>query len=181
MKNRIQIIIRYPGFFPAITTLLFAFAIFTGVLPISKPTQGIDWVAVLAKALLALAFLVLAWWFLHAFTHADQDASDKACQAEQTASMFRFAYMFAVYSFALLLLPFTAMLRTHETTPDAGPIRLLRACVVEQQAQPAARSASAGATPVSSTPMTTPAPAVSVPPVFAQTPSSPESPRKSVD
>jgi hypothetical protein len=96
-----------------------------------------------AKTMLALGFLLLAAWFLHAFTQPDEDNADRKCEAELTSSMFRFAYMFSIYSFALLVLPFTAMLRTHETPPDAGPIRLLRACVQAQPAMQPASSASA--------------------------------------
>lgn len=96
-----------------------------------------------AKALLALGFITLSGWFLYAFTQAD-GPTGSGCEAEQRASMFRFAYLFSVFSFALLLLPFTAMLRGNNEPPDAGPIRMLRACVVAPA--PAASSASAPAT-----------------------------------
>lgn len=154
-------IVRHPYFYPTATTLLFVFAILTGVLPLPRPKAGgIDWVSLVSKSLLGLGFLLLAAWFLHAFTHADPDGADKSCQAEQRASMFRFAYMFSLFSFALLVLPFTAMLRTHETPPDAGPIRLLRACV---QPQPPARSASGVPGPVDLCPDPLPAGAMSYP------------------
>lgn len=100
--------------------------------PLAAPNEGPDqrhWLSLTSKVLLASGFMVLAAWFLHAFTYADQEQVDNACQAEQRASMFRFAYLFSIFSFALLVLPFTAMLRTNEP-PDAGPIRLLRACVM---------------------------------------------------
>lgn len=139
-------LVRHPYFYPTVTTLLFVFAIFTGVLPIPKAkADEIQWIPLVSKSLLTLAFLSLSAWFLHAFTHADEAGVDKACLAEQRASMFRFAYMFSLFSFALLVLPFTAMLRTHETPPDAGPIRLLRACVL---LQPSARPASGVMGPV---------------------------------
>lgn len=130
---------QLPYFFPFLTSVLFALAIFAGVAPRetwAAATQ--DSVALVAKGLLAAAFLVLAAWFLDAFTPADRKDGDNVCQAEQRASMFRFAYMFALFSFALLVLPFTAMVRTHETTPDAGPIRLLRACWDLQPSAPSA-------------------------------------------
>lgn len=135
--------VRHPYFYPAITGVLFALAMVAGVLAVPEPNeQPIPGMSTAAKSLLALAFLFLAAWFLHAFTQADRGGPEKRCEAEQTASIFRFAYTFAVFSFALLVLPFTAMLRSHETPPDAGPIRLIRACV---QPQPAARAASASA------------------------------------
>jgi len=154
-------LVRHPYFYPTVTTLLFVFAIFTGVLPIPKArADDIQWVPLVSKLLLTLGFLLLAAWFLHAFTHADEVGVDKACLAEQRASMFRFAYMFSLFSFALLVLPFTAMLRTHETPPDAGPIRLLRACV---QLQPTARPASGVTGPVDWCPETRLAGTVSYP------------------
>ncbi len=128
-------------FFPVVTTLLFVLAILLGAFGLSgTDTSAVPW-RFLAQTVTALAFLFLGGWFLHAFTHADRMDTDDPCLADQRASMFRFAYMFAVYSFALLVLPFTAMLRTFETPPDAGPIRLLRACI----ALPS--SDAAGATP----------------------------------
>jgi hypothetical protein len=154
-------LVRHPYFYPATTTLWFVLAIFTGVLPLPNPDAGeIGWVALGSKSLLALGFLFLAAWFLHAFTHADPVDTGKVCQAEQRASMFRFAYLFSLFSFALLVLPFTAMLRTHDTPPDAGPIRLLRACV---QPQPAARPASGVGGPVEFCPGSTPAGRVGYP------------------
>ncbi len=144
--------IRHPYFYPAVTGVLFALAMLAGVLAVPEPNERpIPGMSMAAKSLLALAFLFLAAWFLHAFTQADRDAADKRCEAEQTASIFRFAYMFSVFSFALLVLPFTAMLRSHETPPDAGPIRLIRACV---QPQPPARAASAPQGPVDLCPET---------------------------
>lgn len=152
-------LIRHPYFYPAITTILFVLAIFIGVLPVPKSQAGeINWVSLVSKALLALGFLLLSAWFLHAFTHADRAANDESCQAEQRASMFRFAYMFSAFSFALLMLPFTAMLRSHETPPDAGPIRLLRACV-----DPPVRPASGVASPVDLCPVPMPSGTVSYP------------------
>ena len=138
--------LAHPYFYPSLTTLLFVLAILVGVWP--SPVYGLDdiqWLPVVSKSLLGLGFLFLGAWFMHAFTHADQAGSDAACDAEQRASMFRFAYLFSLFSFGLLVLPFTAMLRTHETPPDAGPIRLLRACV---QPAPAARPASGVTGPV---------------------------------
>ena len=144
MNMRIREIIRYPGFFPGFTTLLFSAAIFTAIQAVANPNES-SGVAILSKVLLALAFLFLAWWFLHAFTHTDADTSQQVCQAEQSASMFRFAYSFTVYSFALLVLPFTAMLRSNETNPDAGPIRLLRACVLAPATSASSAAASVAA------------------------------------
>lgn len=137
-------LLERPFFFPVLTTLLFALAIFTGVVEIGR-CSGPEpcWGPMIAKGILAIAFIALAGWFLFAFTRADR-IGDLACEAEQRASMFRFAYLFSVFSFALLVLPFTAMLRTHESPPDAGPIRLLRACVVLPR--PADTAASAAST-----------------------------------
>lgn len=136
-------------FFPALTTVLFTLSIAIGVFSAeAKCEQG--WLCQagpLAKMLLSLGFIALTGWFLHAFTQADGPA-DAACEAKQRASMFRFAYIFSVYSFALLVLPFTAMLRSNEAPPDAGPIRMLRACVV-----PAAAPASGASAPAASTPI----------------------------
>lgn len=121
--------IEQAWFFPVITTLLFILAILLGAFGVSSTAPStVPW-KMLTQAVTALAFVFLGGWFLHAFTHADTLDADDHCLAEQRASMFRFAYMFSVYSFALLVLPFTAMLRTIETPPDAGPIRLLRACM----------------------------------------------------
>lgn len=133
----------HPVFFPLTTSILFGLAIFTGV--ISREgwdTKNEESMSFFAKFLLAAGFMLLAAWFLHAFTRPDR-AGEPECQADQSASMFRFAYMFAIFSFAMLVLPFTAMLRTYESTPDAGPIRMLRACV---EVQPGSRPAS-GSTP----------------------------------
>lgn len=149
-------VLCHPYFYPASTSLLFVSAILTGILAV--PRAGNDWVPIAAKTLLGLGFLMLAAWFLHAFTHADQDSAEATCQAEQRASMFRFAYLFSLFSFALLVLPFTAMLRTHEAPPDAGPIRLLRACV-----QPAVRPASGATGPVDLCPTELPTGTVSYP------------------
>ena len=120
-----------PYFFPMLTTVLFALSITVGTATAEAHCPG-SWLCdfePVAKLLLALGFITLAGWFLCAFTQADGPA-DQACEAEQRASMFRFAYLFSVFSFALLLLPFTAMLRSNDAPPDAGPIRMLRACVV---------------------------------------------------
>ena len=137
-------------FLPAVTTLLFVLAILLGAFGVSSTASpSVPW-KTLSQAVMALAFLFLGGWFLHAFTHADSLDPDDECLPEQRASMFRFAYMFSVYSFALLVLPFTAMLRTIETPPDAGPIRLLRACMELPSA--AAATAAAPAAAVSTAP-----------------------------
>jgi len=152
---------EHPATFPLLTTALFALAIFVGVIAAQLP--GVDlqrWGAYVAKALLAMAFAALGGWFLHAFTHSDQLSDDEPRLAQQRASMFRFAYMFSLFSFALLVLPFTAMLRTQESPPDAGPIRLLRACV---QPPPASRAASAPAGPIDLCPASPPDGMVSYP------------------
>lgn len=135
---------RHPSFFPGVTSVLFLASIFLGVVSASGGGRG-EWTPVTAKALLALGFLVVGTWFMYAFTQCDPENIDQDSEAEQRASMFRFAYMFSLFSFALLVLPFTAMVRTHETPPDAGPIRLLRACVVPSAA---ARPASGVVGPV---------------------------------
>lgn len=135
---------RHPFFFPGVTSILLVVAILLGVVSANDKWQG-EWVSVIAKTLLALGFLLVGAWFLYAFTQCDPQKVDRDIEAERRASMFRFAYMFSLFSFALLLLPFTAMVRTHETAPDAGPIRLLRACVVPSVA---ARPASGVVGPV---------------------------------
>jgi hypothetical protein len=159
-----------PVTFPVLTTALFVLAFFAGVMAVPQPGEtdpkvagiALPWLPFVARALLAAAFLALAGWFLHAFTQADRQTVDEKCLADQRASMFRFAYMFSLFSFALLVLPFTAMLRTHESPPDAGPIRLLRACV---QPLPSARPASGAATPspIDLCPATPPSGTVSYP------------------
>jgi hypothetical protein len=163
---------EHPATFPVITTLLFVLSLFLGVMAVADDPPGAktgdasgvaSWPPpFFAKAVLALAFLALAAWFMHAFTQADDPSQDEKCLADQRASMFRFAYTFSLFSFALLVLPFTAMLRTNESPPDAGPIRLLRACV---QVQPAARAASEPATrgPIDICPAKPPEGAVSYP------------------
>ena len=129
MNEFLRECIERSWFFPVVTTLLFVLAILLGAFGVSSAALSPDAWKMLTQSVTALAFLFLGGWFLHAFTHADTLDPDDECLAEQRASMFRFAYMFSVYSFALLVLPFTAMLRTIETPPDAGPIRLLRACM----------------------------------------------------
>ena len=131
-----------PITFPVLTTALFVLAFSFGVMAADEANPKfagyeLPWLPFVAKAVLAAAFVALAGWFLYAFTRADQLAIDEPSLANQRASMFRFAYMFSLFSFALLVLPFTAMLR--ESPPDTGPIRLLRACV---QPAPSARPAS---------------------------------------
>lgn len=120
-----------PYVFPVLTTFLFTLSLAIGVLSAEAkcPQDRLCQAAPVAMLFLALGFIALIGWFLHAFTQADGPV-DIACEAMQRASMFRFAYVFSVYSFALLLLPFTAMLRSHDAPPDAGPIRMVRACVV---------------------------------------------------
>lgn len=138
-----------PYFFPALTTSLFTLAIAIGVVSADLECRS-GWTCLVqpgAKVLLALGFIALIGWFLHAFTQAD-GPPDAACEALQRASMFRFAYVFSVYSFALLVLPFTAMLRGNEAPPDAGPIRMLRACVVPATAPEIGASAAARTSPI---------------------------------
>jgi hypothetical protein len=143
-----------PVIFPALTTALFVIAFALGVMAVPQEGESVPgiaghdftWLPFAAKSALAAAFLALAAWFLHAFTQCDERTIDEKAQADRDnrqASMFRFAYLFSLFSFALLVLPFTAMLRTHESPPDAGPIRLLRACV-----QPSAPPASGVTSPV---------------------------------
>lgn len=122
--------LRHPFFFAFASTLLFAVSVALGAAPEKLPAGLFrDWAPFTAKCLLAIAFLVLAAWFVDAFTLAETGDSEADCAAEQRASMFRFAYIFSIFSFALLVLPFTALLRDVNTSPDAGPIRLLRACL----------------------------------------------------
>ena len=128
-------------FFPIVTAILFVLAISSGVISAGENPAVSPVIAFIAKALLALAYIALAGWFLFAFTRSDHEMPTFEEDAEQRAAMFRFAYFFSIFSFALLVLPFTAMVRSSDTLPDAGPIRLLRACV-EQTAAPA-RAASA--------------------------------------
>lgn len=134
-----------PYFFPLLTGILFSFSIALGVAAPGIGEAGRDVAHTIAKLLLALGFLALGGWFLHAFTQADRPEADAVCEAAQRASMFRFAYLFSAFSFALLVLPFTAMLRSAESPPDAGPIRLIRACVVVAP-PPSALGASSPAT-----------------------------------
>lgn len=158
-----------PASFPVLTTSLFVLAFFLGAMAAAlqaghkvpaEPGDWISWLPFAAKATLAAAYLTLVGWFLYAFTHADQQTIDVKALASQRASMFRFAYMFSLFSFALLVLPFTAMLRSDEAPPDTGPIRLLRACV---QPTPSARPASGVASPIDLCPEPKPKGAVSYP------------------
>lgn len=143
--------------YPVVTTALFAAAIAVAMaLADIADSQRGSWPFV-PKALIGVGFIVLAGWFLHAFTNAEPSTADAAARAEQRVSMFRFAYLFSALSFALLVLPFTAMLRTGETPPDAGPIRLLRACVVPS---PAGSPASGVRGPVDLCPSATTSPDV---------------------
>jgi hypothetical protein len=126
--------IKSPYFFPIATAVLFVLAIAGGVISADNSEK---WhLAFIAKLLLSFGYIVLGAWFLFAFTRADVENPNFGEEAEQRASMFRFAYFFSIFSFALLLLPFTAMVRTDDSPPDTGPIRLLRACV-ERAAIPA--------------------------------------------
>ena len=127
--------------FPIVTAILFVLAISSGVISADHNLKT-DFISPFAaKALLSLAYIALAAWFLHAFTRSDRAVVTFEDDAEQRASMFRFAYFFSIFSFAILVLPFTAMVRSDDSPPDAGPIRLLRACV-EQTVAPARAASS---------------------------------------
>jgi hypothetical protein len=125
-----QNILRHPYVFAFVSMAVFALSVALGAAPEKLPTELLrEWAPFVAKGLLTIAFLVLAAWFIDAFTLAEASEARAGCVTEQRASMFRFAYVFSIFSFALLVLPFTALLRDVNTSPDAGPIRLLRACV----------------------------------------------------
>jgi hypothetical protein len=127
--------------FPILTAVLFVLALSSGVISMDYNPKT-DFISpFVAKSLLSLAYIALAAWFLHAFTRSDRAVVTFEDDAEQRASMFRFAYFFSIFSFAILVLPFTAMIRSDDSPPDAGPIRLLRACV-EQAAAPARAASS---------------------------------------
>jgi Carboxypeptidase regulatory-like domain len=121
-----------------------------------------------AAAALAVLGLLLGAWFLKSFVLAQLPAQG-AARDEALTDIYAFAYTFTLLSLAVLALPFGNLLNAG-SLPDAGPVRLLRGCLVAPDpsttkktaaakpgAAAAASAASAASASTSSTEDTTPA------------------------
>ena len=94
-------------------------------------SNGDDQVPLSAKGAataLAVLGLLLGAWFLKSFVLTQLPAQGVAREQALT-DIYAFAYSFTLLSLAILALPFGNLLNAG-SLPDAGPVRLLRGCLV---------------------------------------------------